>query len=462
MPSSVAATLGGELGVRPYARARRSATRARQRRIFWRRRLIVLACLGLVVTGFGFLVSGPGVRTFVPSVEQGSLHPIRVRLPSVVPLVPVSTRLSGAAPVLPFPSVGESAVYVRGVGMLGATAAEASVPIASVTKVMTAVIVLRDHPLNGGSGPIFTMTEEDHLAWEQAVAQGDSSLEVVAGERLTERQLLEALMIPSADNIANYLAVWDAGSIPAFVKKMNAMAVSLGLSQTHYADASGVDPGSRSNAIDQALLAAYAMNVPGLVSVEDHPDMVFPVEGAAPNYNPVIGEDGVIGLKSGFTDAAQICLVTAARRRVGDRVVLVIAVTLGQPTSLAGAGDVDLQLLGSATADLGVYQVLGTDEPVAALVAPWTYRQRRARVWEHVTVVGWPGLVVSTVVTPDVPEKPGAGRGWQTGTKMATVTVSTSGAIQQLAPARLNGFLPSAPAGWTPSSTTTTTASASS
>jgi D-alanyl-D-alanine carboxypeptidase (penicillin-binding protein 5/6) len=186
--------------------------------------------------------------------------------------------------------------------------------------------------------------------------------------------------------------------------------------------------------------------------------MVFPVEGAAPNYTPVIGEDGVIGLKSGFTDAAQICLVTAARRRVGDRVVLVIAVTLGQPTSLAGAGEVDLQLLDSATADLGVHQVLGEDEPVAALVAPWSYRQRQARVWEHVTVVGWPGLVVSMLVRADVPAKPGAGRGWEAGTKMATVMVSTSGAIQQLAPARLNGFLPSAPPGWSAATTSTTSA----
>ena len=69
---------------------------------------------------------------------------------------------------------------------------------------------------------------------------------------LTEHQLLEALLVPSADNIADYLATWDAGSIAGFVAKMNATARQLHLRSTHYADASGVNPSSRSTAADQA------------------------------------------------------------------------------------------------------------------------------------------------------------------------------------------------------------------
>src|ERR1035441_5651964 len=115
--------------------------------------------------------------------------------------------------------------------------------MASVTKVMTAVIVLQDHPLGNGSGRSFTMTAADHAAWIAAIENGDSTLDVVAGERLTERQLLEALLIPSADTIADCLARWDAGSIPAFVRKMNAMAAKLRLAHPHYADASGRDAG---------------------------------------------------------------------------------------------------------------------------------------------------------------------------------------------------------------------------
>jgi D-alanyl-D-alanine carboxypeptidase (penicillin-binding protein 5/6) len=425
--------------------------------MYWRRRLTVLAALAVVVSGLGWLIAQPGSGSLGAASNAGSLRPLHVQVPSLVPLVPAETRFPGTLAPLPFPSTGQSAVFVRGVGILGASPDEPSVPIASVTKVMTAIIVLRDHPLGNGSGPTFTMTAANHEAWIQSVADGDSSLEVVAGERLTERQLLEALMIPSACNVADYLARWDAGSIPAFVRKMNAMAASLGLEHTHYADASGVNPGSRSTAVDQAILGSYAMTVPGMISVEDHPYMTFPVEGAAPNYNPVVGQDGVIGLKSGFTDAAQICLVIAARRKVGDRIVLVVASTLGQPTSLAGAGYVGLQLLDAATSDLETLQVLRAGEPVASVVAGWSHARLKAVVPASVTVAGWPGLVVNTLVKPAIPLRPGVGRGWDAATKIATVEVSTAAGIQAVAPAKLSGFLPSAPAGWSPAPTASST-----
>jgi len=328
--------------------------------------------------------------------------------------------------------------------------------MASVTKVMTAILVLRDHPLIGnGSGPTFVMTAADHAAWIHDSMNDDSNLEVVAGERLTERQLLEALMIPSADNIADYLGRWDAhGSLAAFVARMNAMARRLGLRHTHYADASGLSPDSRSTAVDQAILGAYAMDVPGMISIVDHPTMTFPLEGAVLNYNPVVGQDGVIGLKSGWTSAAEGCLVTAARRTVGGRNVLVLSSTLSQVFGLPAAGQVDLQLLDAATSALEVRQVLRPGEPVAAVEAGWTQDERKVVIGGPASVVGWAGLFVRTVLKPSVPVEPGARHGWKAGTVMATVEVSTPGGLQSQAVATLDRFLPPAPPGWSPSSTT--------
>jgi D-alanyl-D-alanine carboxypeptidase (penicillin-binding protein 5/6) len=461
MTSSIAAPLGAGVATWPDAKRRHSAGKLRQRHVYWRRRLTVLLGLAVVVSGPAWLISGSGPRALATIDGKGSLRPVHVQVPSLLPLVPELTRIPGTLAPLPFPPTGQSAVLVRGVGLLSATPGETSVPIASVTKVMTAIIVLRDHPLGHGSGPTFTMTAADHEAWIRAVENGDSSLEVVAGERLTERQLLEALMIPSACNIADYLARWDAGSVPAFVAKMNAMAAALGLRQTHYADASGVNPGSRSTAVDQAILGAYAMSVPGMISIEDHPTINFPVGGTAPNYNPVVGQDGVIGLKSGFTDAAQICLVIAARRQVGNRIVLVVASTLGQPTSLDGAGEIDLQLLDAATSDLETRPVLHAGQAVATVVAGWSHARLNALVAAPVTVAGWPGLSVKTLVKAAVPLAPGSGRGWNPGATIASVEVSTPAGIQEVAPAKLNGFLPSAPPGWSPVSTTSSTTLAS-
>ncbi len=68
---------------------------------------------------------------------------------------------------------------------------------------------------------------------------------VQPGEELTERQLLNGLLVHSANNFADVLAQWDAGTMPAFVAKMNAAAAALGMAHTHYADASGLDPGRR-------------------------------------------------------------------------------------------------------------------------------------------------------------------------------------------------------------------------
>ncbi len=119
----------------------------------------------------------------------------------------------------------------------------------------------------------------------------------------------------------------------------------------------------------------------------------------------MIGQDGVIGLKSGFTDPAACCLVTAARRKVGNRIVLVVSATLGQPWSLAQAGTVDLQLLDAATADLSVHTVLRAHQAVASLSAGWSHKRLEAVLWSPVTVVGWPGLIVKTVVKASVPRQ---------------------------------------------------------
>jgi D-alanyl-D-alanine carboxypeptidase (penicillin-binding protein 5/6) len=442
--------------VRP--RRQLSAVKARQRRIYRRRRAAVLAVFAVLVSGIAWLVSGPGLPRLLISSDPGKLTQRPVPLPRIVPTVAATTTFPGTPAALPIPSTGQSAVYVQGIGVLGATPAEQSVPMASVTKVMTAIIVLHDHPLGNGSGPTFTMTASDNAAYVHDATNDDSNLLVVAGERLSERKLLEALMIPSADNIADYLARWDAGSTRAFVRKMNAMAAALGLKHTHYADASGLNPDSRSTAIDQAILGAYAIDVPGMISVEDHPTMDFPIEGAVINYNPVVGQDGVIGLKSGFTSASQGCLVTAARRFVGGRKVLIMSSTLGQPFNLAEEGEIDLRLLGAATADLKARRILSAYQPVGEVVAGWSRERPDVVVTAAVTAIGWGGLVVATVVKATIPPKPATGRGWKSGTTMAIVELTTPAGVQFVARAKLSRFFSAAPLGWSPSRVTSSTA----
>jgi D-alanyl-D-alanine carboxypeptidase (penicillin-binding protein 5/6) len=171
--------------------------------------------------------------------------------------------------------------------------------------------------------------------------------------------------------------------------------------RTHYADSSGLDPHSRSDARDLAVLAARDMSIPVFASVVDESWAPIPVAGRIWNINPLLGRDGVIGVKSGFTQAAQGCLVAAARRQVGGRTVLVIALSLDQPGGVPGAGSTDRALLNAATARLAAYTVLPASARVAAVRARWQ-RSDLGVVGpaSPTVVVGWPGLVVRVRETP--------------------------------------------------------------
>ncbi len=114
---------------------------------------------------------------------------------------------------------------------------------------MTAYLVLHDHPLGvGEAGPTITLTAADVADTDRRSRRRESVVPVVAGERLTELQALQALLLPSANNIAAALARWDAGSETRFVARMNAAARSLGMRQTRYTDPSGYDPATVSTA----------------------------------------------------------------------------------------------------------------------------------------------------------------------------------------------------------------------
>ena len=231
-----------------------------------------------------------------------------------------------------WPANGVSAADISGSGVVAGPGATRPVPIASVAKVMTAYVVLHDHPLpGGGSGPDIAVQPSEAAAYPSQARDGDSLVPVAAGEMLTERQALEALLLPSADNMAWILARWDAGSQAAFVARMNATARRLGMTGTSYTDPSGLDPSTTSTAADQVRLGMAAMRMPVLAAVAAMPMAVVPVVGVVRNYNTLLGQDGIAGLKTGSTQAAGGCLLIAAWSQAGGRNTLIVAASFGQP-----------------------------------------------------------------------------------------------------------------------------------
>jgi D-alanyl-D-alanine carboxypeptidase (penicillin-binding protein 5/6) len=271
------------------------------------------------------------IVVLVPALAGG----VVIQLRRTVPRQTVSaTRLASfivpGSSSLPWPSVGEAAVTIEGVTPVRTSGSDKPVPIASLAKMMTAMLILRDHPLNGEEeGPVLTVTAADIATYNAQLSVLGSVLPVTVGEQLSERQALEAIMIPSADNIAELLGEWDAGSVPAFVVKMNAAAHALGLTHTTYTDPSGLDQGTVSNAREQLLVASAAMSIPVLAAIVDMPNATFPIAGKVVNFNHDVGHFGVVGVKTGSDSYAQGCWAFAAARTVLGTPRAVFGVVLG-------------------------------------------------------------------------------------------------------------------------------------
>ncbi|HVB78004.1 MAG TPA: D-alanyl-D-alanine carboxypeptidase [Candidatus Nitrosotalea sp.] len=228
-----------------------------------------------------------------------------VPAPLWAPLVATGVR-AGTAPTLPWPDSGESAVALPDQGVVVAPSDPRPQPIASVAKVMTALLTLQAHPLaSGDAGPTITISALDVETYDSFVAQDGSVIPVALGEQLTEYQALEALLLPSADNVAILLARWVAGSDGAFVAQMNSKARALGMTQTTFTDPSGLDPGTVSTPTDLLRLAQAALRDPILKAIVGLARAELPLAGVVKNVNAALGLDGIVGIKTGNTDQAQ-------------------------------------------------------------------------------------------------------------------------------------------------------------
>ena len=256
-----------------------------------------------------------------------------------------STRAISGARVVLTPAFGaQEAVALGGVGQVAIAGAQSPTPIASLTKMMSALVVLRDHPLAAGaSGPNITVTATDVASYRLEGSEGDSVVAVRAGEQLSELAALEAALIPSGDNVIQLLANWDAGSSASFTAKMNSLARTLGLRHTHYAGPSGVDPATVSTAAEQLRLAEVAMANPVFAGIVGMAQVSLPVAGVQYNVDADLGSDGIDGIKTGWVPQGGGCFVFSAADDIDGRNVSVLGAVLGEqgvtpvPTALSVA-----------------------------------------------------------------------------------------------------------------------------
>lgn len=308
-------------------------------------------------------------------------------------VVPKAVKLPGKPFKPAWPSEGEATVGVEGVGSLGSTGGQKPVPIASVAKVMTAYLTLKQFPLGSGEEGFRVRISQAQVNEErERVALDQSTVAVRKGETLSERQLLEALLLPSANNVAALLAVHNAGSIEAFVAQMNATAKELGMSQTTYTDPSGFEETTVSTARDQVKLARAAMADPTFAEIVAKPSTRLPVVGTVLNYNGLVGHDGYVGIKTGSDEAAGGCLLFAKRMTVGGKTFTVLGAIFGQRDGeLVSAALAGADALAGSVADAVKDRVVVPAGTTVMVVENADGDKVKVKTKRALREVGWPG-----------------------------------------------------------------------
>jgi D-alanyl-D-alanine carboxypeptidase (penicillin-binding protein 5/6) len=318
-----------------YSKPARTTTRRRPTRTTTRR------IPGILIAGLLFVIAAIAAALGYQSLASSSSTAA-----SPIDVLRSEHRgaLGQALPSTVWPAHGQAAFVEAGDSQIHAGPNQHAAAIASVAKVMTAYLVLRDHPLQPGQdGPTITLTDADVADTDRRRRQQESVVSIAVGERLTELQALQALLLPSANNIAAVLARWDVGSTGRFVARMSATARSLGMNHTRYTDPSGYDDATVSTAADQVRLVDRAMRLPAFASIVATPSATLPVAGTVHNTNTLLGHNGFVGVKTGSTAAAGGCFAFQAIRWIDGKRTTITGVVLGQPghnqimAGLAGA-----------------------------------------------------------------------------------------------------------------------------
>ena len=344
-------------------------------------RRLAVGCVVLLIFALGV----GGTVQWLRPLPQPALEKLRTPM-----------RIPGTAPSLPWPSTGEAALDVQGLGTFGQVRDTQPAPIAGLAGVLTAYVVLKDHPISpdGHSGPTISVTPQTISTYQAGSAAGEPEVTVADGETLTELNALEGLLIDSGNDMATLLADWDAATTSAFVTKMELTALSLGLSHTHITDPSGADPGTVSTPSDLIRLGEAAMRIPVFSQIVSLGETTLPLAGLRYNPNFDLGQDGIVGIAAGSDTATNGCYLFAAQKTVNGKTITLFGAVLGQSgpngpsTAAVDAGDA---LVRAALPAITAVPVFAAGHVVGELSTPWG-ASAPVIVSEPVTVLAWPGL----------------------------------------------------------------------
>lgn len=329
---------------------------------------------------------------------------------------------------LAWPTYGQAAVGAEGYGVLATHGTQKAVPTASTAKMMLALAVLKVQPLEPGQTfkPIITLTQHDVDIYNDFVAKDGSVALVQAGEQISEYQALQALLLPSANNMADSLAIWAFGSISNYTTYANNLASQLGLSSLHVDDPSGFSPLTVSDAQDLAQLSLLAMQNPVFAEIVAQPSATIPVAGTIYNVNGLLGKDNIVGVKTGNTDQAGGVFVVAATREINGKTLTVVAVVMGGPNLDRAMLD-SVPLVTSARKNFVSQTLLPKDSVAGSYTVPWSGHKIPLTTTTDLSLIVWKGAPVTTTSTLQNMVAP-----LDKGATVGSITTKTTGASDKV------------------------------
>ncbi len=315
-------------------------------------------------------------------------------------------------PAVAWPAQGQAAIGSVENGLLASSSPTEQVkPIASMAKVVTALAVMKKKPFAvNETGAVLTMDTQDVAYYSEYLAKNGSVVIVANGETLSQYQALEAMMLPSANNMANSMVRWAFGSMDEYVTYANAMVKEMGLTKTVISDASGYSSATVSTPSEMIMIGQAALKDPVIAKVVAEQEATIPVAGDIRNTNKLLVDSSVVGIKTGTTDEAGACLLFAGKHEIDSaHSVTIIGVVMGStnPSTVFPAAK---SLLDSAERGFDdAIEVQPAGAVVASIVTPWGARSAVVTK-DPLTVYGWKGASIQTVPTiPDTvaPKKAG-------------------------------------------------------
>lgn len=245
-------------------------------------------------------------------------------------------------------------------------------PTASLAKMITVQVVLDKYPLDAGQGgPIITMSNEDEARYWREVYNGGSNARVVAGEQISEYQLIQGIVLASANNMADSLAIWAFGSMEGYFEAAKQWLDKNGLNSTTVAgDASGFNSATTSTPTDLCKIMLLAAKQPVLAEIMSQSEATLPTGDIIYSTNRLLGQDGIFGGKTGYTDEAGRGVMVVARHKINNIDIITSVVSLSNE-SYDRAFETASQLNKAVANDVGVYTI-DSENSIGHITTKWS------------------------------------------------------------------------------------------